>query len=73
MSFELIPAAELAVDRPDFKASIWKPTTIRGEAWEISQCFEWTGGKWEGFVSIRRARMSKRRSLPKTITNLLHA
>jgi hypothetical protein len=53
--FDLIPAAELRIDRPDFKAGLWKPATIRGEPWDVCQCFEWTGGRWEGFVAIRKA------------------
>lgn len=31
MSFDLIRAAELAVDQPDFKARNWKPASIRGK------------------------------------------
>lgn len=62
MTFDLIPAAELRVDRPDFKAGAWKPTTIRGERWEASDCFELIGGRWEGFVSIRKARRTGRRA-----------
>jgi len=58
MDFDLVPAAELRIDQPDFKAGAWKPATIRGEPWEASQCFEFLAGRWEGFVSIRRARQA---------------
>jgi hypothetical protein len=58
--FDLIPAAELLIDQPGFKAGVWRPATIRGERWETSQCFERVGGKWEGFVAIRKARGADR-------------
>jgi hypothetical protein len=70
MQFDLIPAGELSIDQPDFKAGAWKPTIIDGEAWECSQCFEWIGGKWEGFVSIRRARKASRAPLPESLRKL---
>ena len=69
--FDLIPAGDLAVDQIDFKASKWKPTMIQGRAAEYSECFEWAGGKWEGFVSIRW-RKPKRgpRPLPNSILSI---
>lgn len=46
-----------AIERPDFRATEWAPTKVRGEAgWEASICEELIEGRWEGFVSIRRAR-----------------
>lgn len=60
MTFDAIPAADLRVDQPDFKAGAWKPATIRGEPWEASECFELIGGRWEGFVAIRRVRRAAR-------------
>jgi hypothetical protein len=53
--FSAIPAERLRIDNPDFKAGAWEPTRVRGEDCEMSLCFEWIGGKWEGFVAIRKA------------------
>ena len=54
MPFDLIPAAELAIDQPDFKAGVWKRTRLHGEAAEYSECYELIEGRWEGFVSVRK-------------------
>jgi hypothetical protein len=62
--FDLIPQAELAIDRPDFKASIWKPATHAGEPIEYSECYELVNGRWEGFVSIRKRRNAPRKPNP---------
>ena len=55
--FDLIPAAELAVDQPTFKASVWKRNNNRhGRFQEFSECYELVDGKWEGFVAVREVR-----------------
>lgn len=68
-AFDLIPAADLDVDQPDFKASKWRPTLIDGRPAEYSECYELVAGRWEGFVSIRRPK-SRPRRLPKSITDI---
>jgi hypothetical protein len=71
--FDLIPANELRVDQPDFKASIWMRNNGSDQraAW-YSVCYAWEGGKWEGFVSIRPNRPSKdRKPLPASLTDCL--
>ncbi len=66
MRFDLIPMEELEIDQPGFKASKWRMTLINGELHEMSTCYEWIGGKWEGFVSIRKfgSRNNKKKSNP---------
>jgi hypothetical protein len=54
--FDLIPADQLAIDQPTFKASAWKRNNSKHSRFqEYSECYEWVGGKWEGFVSVREA------------------
>jgi hypothetical protein len=71
--FDLIPANELRVDQPDFKASVWKRNTRGSQVEFYSECFEWSGAKWEGFVSVRLRNDKPRteRPLPKCLTNAL--
>ena len=46
--------ADRRIDQSDFVASKWMPTT--GRFAEYSVCYEWIGGKWEGFTSVRKPR-----------------
>ena len=46
--------SERRIDRSDFVASTWMPST--GSFAEYSVCYEWLGGKWEGFVAVRKPR-----------------
>ena len=41
------------IDQPNFKATSFTKTIARGRPALMSSCFEFVGGKWEGFVSIR--------------------
>lgn len=44
---------DLAINHPDFKASGWRDDEAR-PGQQFSVCYEFIGGKWEGFVSVRR-------------------
>ena len=49
----LSPEGPWRIDEPDFKATEFKDSIVQGRQAKYSQCYEFVGGKWEGFVSIK--------------------
>lgn len=54
MSEHEAPAGSYLVE-PGFAVEPAVRTIHNGKPYMIRTCYEWTGGKWEGFVSMKEA------------------
>lgn len=42
----------LRIDTPTFRATAWQAGEHNGRAMRWCACWEWEGGKWEGFTAM---------------------